>query len=125
MKKILVIDDNELNLKLACEILLDEGYEVRRALHAREALKVVANEAVDLVLMDILLPDMDGLHLTSILKKNDTTKNIPIVALTALAMTGDREKAMLAGCDGYITKPFKTSEFLAYVGSLLNGSKPQ
>jgi CheY-like chemotaxis protein len=117
--RILVIDDNELNLKLACDILESAGYDVRRAIHARDALKIVAREAVDLILMDILLPDMDGLHLTSILKKNEQTRNIPIVALTALAMTGDREKAMLAGCDGYITKPIISREFLGYLKDIL------
>ncbi|MGH9856280.1 MAG: response regulator [Acidobacteriota bacterium] len=117
--RILVIDDNESNLKLASDILESAGYDVRRALHAREALQIVAKESVDLILMDILLPDMDGLHLTSLLKKHENTKNIPIVALTALAMTGDREKAMLAGCDGYMTKPIISREFLSYLKGFL------
>lgn len=120
---ILVVDDHELNLKLVCDILESAGYHVRQALHAREALKVVAREQVDLILMDILMPDMDGLHLTSILKKNDASRNIPIVALTALAMTGDREKAMLAGCDGYLTKPIVSGELLAFVRGVLDNKR--
>src|SRR5580700_7249355 len=103
--RILVVDDHRINLKLVCDVLESEGYEIERALDATEALAVVRRVTLDLILMDVALPGMDGLTLTRMLKMDSATRHIPIVALTAFAMNGDREKAMDAGCDGYITKP--------------------
>jgi CheY-like chemotaxis protein len=102
---ILVIDDNATNLKLARVLLASEGYLVRTAGDAEEALSVLETFTPELVLMDIQLPGMDGLELTRRLKSDAARRHILIVALTAYAMKGDEQKARMAGCDGYITKP--------------------
>jgi two-component system cell cycle response regulator DivK len=105
---ILVVDDNIANLKLARVLLTKEGYEVQPAVDAEDALKIMKTFKPRLILMDIQLPGMDGLELTRRLKAAGDTKDIVIVALTAYAMKGDEEKALAAGCDGYITKPIDT-----------------
>ncbi|MGH7296127.1 MAG: response regulator [Polyangiaceae bacterium] len=102
---ILIVDDNAANLKLARVLLQQEGYAVRTAVDAEDALKLLATFTPRLILMDIQLPGMDGLELTRRLKADDATKDIVILALTAYAMKGDEEKARAAGCDGYIAKP--------------------
>jgi CheY-like chemotaxis protein len=102
---ILVVDDNAANLKLAWVLLVSEGYRVQTASDAEEALKILETFAPDLILMDIQLPGMDGLALTRRLKSDPARRHILIFALTAYAMKGDEEKALAAGCDGYITKP--------------------
>lgn len=105
---ILIIDDNEQNLKLARVILVAAGYEVRTAVDAERALAVLETFTPRLILMDVQLPGMDGLELTRRLKADPERSTIVIVALTAYAMKGDEEKARAAGCDGYITKPIDT-----------------
>jgi len=105
---ILIVDDNAVNLKLAKVLLVKEGYEVKTAADAEEALKSIETTKPRLILMDIQLPGMDGLELTRRLKAAPETNDIRIVALTAYAMKGDEEKAKAAGCDGYITKPLDT-----------------
>src|SRR5690349_9774940 len=117
---ILIVDDNAANLKLARVVLSAEGYDVRTATDAEEALRVLTTISPRLVLMDIQLPDMDGLELTRRLKADPKYRDLIIVALTAYAMKGDDEKAKKAGCDGYVTKPIDpetlptlVSEFLA------------
>jgi CheY-like chemotaxis protein len=102
---ILIVDDNAANLKLARVILTGEGYDVRTANDAEEALRVIATVKPRLILMDIQLPDMDGLELTRQLKADAKFKDVVVVALTAYAMKGDDVKAKAAGCDGYVTKP--------------------
>ncbi len=102
---ILIVDDNAMNLKLARVFLVSEGYTVKTASDAEEALKVLRDFKPKLILMDIQLPGMDGLELTRRLKADPEKKEILIVALTAYAMKGDEEKALSAGCDGYVTKP--------------------
>jgi CheY-like chemotaxis protein len=102
---VLIVDDNPANLKLARVILVTEGYDVLTANDAQEALRVVSTVTPRLILMDIQLPDMDGLELTRRLKLDPRYRDIVIVALTAYAMKGDDEKAKKAGCDGYVTKP--------------------
>jgi len=102
---ILVIDDNATNLKLARVLLASEGYLVRTAGDAEEALSVLETFTPELILMDIQLPGMDGLELTRRLKADAARRDILIIALTAYAMKGDEQKARMAGCDGYITKP--------------------
>ena len=118
--KILVVDDNATNLKLVSELLEFEGYEIRQAADAEEAQIILAGTLPDLICMDIALPGMDGLTLTRILKASERTRHIRVIALTAFAMIGDEQKAVDAGCDGYITKPIDTrrlptqmAEFLA------------
>jgi CheY-like chemotaxis protein len=102
---ILIVDDNATNLKLARLVLEAEGYLVRTANDAEEALRVLERFAPRLILMDIQLPGIDGLELTRRLKADPKRRSIVVIALTAYAMKGDEEKALAAGCDGYITKP--------------------
>ena len=102
---LLIVDDNAANLKLARILLQREGYQVRTAADAEEALRVLETFTPRLILMDIQLPGMDGLELTRRLKADGATRDIVILALTAYAMKGDEEKARAAGCDGYIAKP--------------------
>lgn len=105
---ILLIDDNATNLKLVSYILSSRGYDVRTAGDARQALETLRSFRPRIILMDIQLPDTDGLTLTRQLKADDATRDITIVAVTAYAMRGDEERALAAGCDGYITKPIDT-----------------
>jgi CheY-like chemotaxis protein len=107
-EKILIVDDNPQNLKLARVLLASEGYEIRCACDAKEALAVLESFAPRMILMDIQLPGMDGLELTRRLKADPARSQILIVALTAYAMKGDEAKALAAGCDGYVAKPIDT-----------------
>lgn len=116
---ILIVDDNPLNLKLARVLLLGAGCEVRTAGDAEEALEVLKAFRPKLILMDIQLPGMDGLTLTRQLKADPATKDIVILALTAYAMKGDREKALACGCADYITKPLDTRQFVERVAAHL------
>jgi CheY-like chemotaxis protein len=116
---ILVVDDNHTNLKLVTDVLGFEGYCILTATDAKQAQAVVRQSPPDLILMDIGLPDMDGLALTQILKADQKTRHIIIVALTAFAMKGDEEKAIAAGCDGYIIKPIDTRKFPLQVAEFL------
>jgi CheY-like chemotaxis protein len=102
---ILVVDDNPQNLKLVRVLLTIEGYDVRTAVDAEDALQVLGEFTPRVILMDLQLPGMDGLELTRQLKADPRYQGIRIVALTAYAMKGDRDKAEAAGCDGYVTKP--------------------
>jgi two-component system cell cycle response regulator len=124
--RILVVDDNLLNRKLACDLLELEGYEVRSCEDAEQAQEVLAQEAVpDLILMDLSLPGMDGLTLTRRLKADARFASVPIVAFTALAMKGDEEKALQAGCSGYIAKPIDIRRLPAQVAGLLAAKASQ
>jgi len=105
---VLVVEDNEANQLLARCVLEREGYQVEVAGAADEALEKVGKKPPNLILMDIQLPGQDGLSLTRQLKKSPTTADIPIIALTADAMIGDREATIAAGCAGYIAKPIDT-----------------
>jgi len=105
---ILIVDDNPTNLKLARVLLAAEGYEVRVAVDAEEALALLASYRPRLILMDLQLPGMDGLTLTRRLKDDPATRDVAILALTAYAMKGDQERALAAGCNGYVTKPIDT-----------------
>ncbi|HVT60330.1 MAG TPA: response regulator [Thermoanaerobaculia bacterium] len=107
-EQILIVDDNPANLKLARVLLAAEGYEVRVAADAEEALAVLAGFSPLLILMDLQLPGMDGLTLTRRLKEDPGTHEVIIVALTADAMKGDEQKALAAGCDAYVAKPIDT-----------------
>jgi len=116
---ILIVDDNPANLKLARVTLQAEGYDVRTAVDAEQALALLETFEPALILMDLQLPGMDGLELTRLLKRDPARKHIRIVALTAYAMKGDDAKAYEAGCDGYITKPIDLDEFAKTVGEYL------
>lgn len=121
--KILVVDDNPTNLKLACDVLDLAGYKVERAINVEAALEIINHEQLDLILMDIELPGTDGLTFTKMLKNNAPTKHIPVVALTAFAMKGDDQKAIRAGCDGYIAKPINTRTFPDQVAEFFKRSQ--
>jgi CheY-like chemotaxis protein len=114
-KRILIVDDNAQNAKLARVLLAAEGHDVRVAVHADHALEVLAVWTPHLILMDLQLPGMDGLTLTRLLKSDPSRAGMTIVAFTAYAMEGDAGKAYAAGCDGYITKPIDTDTFPAEV----------
>jgi two-component system, cell cycle response regulator DivK len=117
--RILVVDDNPTNLKLVSEVLECAGHSIFKAADAEEALAVVRQTKLDLILMDIALPGMDGLELTRQLKADERTQQICIVALTAFAMKGDDQKALAAGCDGYISKPINTRKLPEQIAELL------
>jgi CheY-like chemotaxis protein len=116
---ILVVEDNEANQLLASSVLEREGFRVELAANADEALDRLRASPPDLILMDVQLPGLDGLSLTRRLKANQRTAAIPIVALTALAMMGDRERTLEAGCAGYIPKPINTRTFATEVRHFL------
>lgn len=105
---VLIVDDNPTNLKLARVLLLSEGYDVRTAADAEEALTHLASFRPRVILMDVQLPGMDGLALTRRLKADPETRDIVILAMTAYAMKGDEQKALESGCDGYVSKPIDT-----------------
>lgn len=118
---ILVVDDNPLNLKLARLLLGVESYQVRTAEHAPAALAVLETFHPRLILMDIQLPGMDGLELTRRLRADPSLDDIVILALTAYAMEADEQKALDAGCDGYIAKPLDTRGLPVVVRAYLDG----
>lgn len=118
-KPILIVDDNPSNLKLLRVLLSGEGYEVRTALSADEALTVLGTFRPALILMDIQMPGMDGLELTRRIKAEPATAAIPVVALTAYAMSGDEARAKEAGCDAYVTKPIDTRALPQLISKLL------
>jgi CheY-like chemotaxis protein len=120
----MVVDDHPTNLKLASEVLGSAGYEVLRAADAEQALALLKQTVPELILMDIGLPGMDGLALTRLLKSQEPTCRIRIVALTAFAMKGDDDRALAAGCDGYIAKPIDTRRLPAQVARFLLPSTP-
>ncbi len=120
--KILVIEDNPTNMKLVTGILEKFGYEVLQAEEADSGIAIAREELPPMILMDIQLPGIDGLEATKILKGDGKTKHIKIIALTSLAMKGDKERAMEAGCDGYLSKPIRYKELLETVKTLLNES---
>ena len=117
---ILVVDDNDAGLLLVCSVLELDGFRVDSAGSADEVLKRLRDHTPDLILMDVQLPGQDGLALTRQLKADPATAAIPIVALTAHAMSGDRELAMAAGCSGYVSKPIDTRHFGEQVRGYLN-----
>ena len=119
---ILVVDDNPINLKLTRLLLASDGYTVMTAGDAEEALTLVEEARPRLIFMDVQLPGLDGLELTRMLKSDPTTRDILIVALTAYAMTGDEERARMAGCDEYVTKPIDTHALSELTARLLQRS---
>lgn len=111
-KTILVVDDNPLNLKLIQDVLRVLGYQTLEAVDGQQALELARKWKPDLIIMDIQLPVMDGLEATRILKADPGTRRIPIIALTGLAMLGDKEKVLQAGCDDYFSKPIRIHALL-------------
>ena len=118
-KKVLIVEDNELNMKLFHDLIEACGHEILETRDGIEALKLARQHHPDLILMDIQLPGIDGLAATRLLKSDDRTRTIPVIALTALAMKGDEERIRAAGCDGYIAKPLAYKDFLAVISAQL------
>ncbi len=113
MKRILVVEDDETNLYLIRFMLQKSGYEVIEAMEGQTGVELAAKEKPDLILMDIQLPDIDGLEATKRIRGSEAGGKIPMIALTSYAMVGDREKALAAGCTGYIEKPINPETFIA------------
>ncbi|MCZ6679403.1 MAG: response regulator [Candidatus Poribacteria bacterium] len=122
-KRILVVEDIEMNRKVARIILAARGYEVLEAANAEEALEILRSQIPDLILMDIYLPGMSGKDLTRQIKANPKWNHLPIIALTASAMKGDREQFLDAGCDDYISKPVNTRELAELVDTYISKEK--
>ncbi len=112
MNRLLLVEDNDLNRDMLSRRLQRRGFEIVLAADGREALAVAARESPAAILMDMSLPEMDGWEATRRLKQNPATSAIPVIALTAHAMAGDREKALAAGCDDYETKPVDLDRLL-------------
>ena len=119
MLRILVVEDSPVNMALTVAILENAGHTILQAEHALVGMEIARSEPLDLVLMDIQLPDIDGLAATRMLKADARTANLPVIALTAFAMKGDEDETRAAGCDGYVTKPIRYKEFLAEVEAVM------
>lgn len=124
MATILIVEDNVTNMKLSTFLLESADYTVLAAVNAELGLAMARASRPDLILMDIQLPGMDGLQATGVLKADPETRDIPVIALTALAMKGDEERILAAGCDGYIAKPLDYKEFLRRVAAMLAATPP-
>ncbi len=114
-ERILVVEDNEKNMKLVRDVLLATGYRTLEAVTGDQAVALAAEHEPDLVLMDIQLPDVDGVHALRRLRADERTAAIPVLAVTAQAMHGDRERFLAAGFDGYVSKPLNVRELIGTV----------
>ncbi len=123
MKKILVVEDNEDNLYLIKFILQKSGYKVIEARSGAEGVELAVQEKPDLIIMDVQLPDINGLEATRKIRASEADGEIPIVALTSYAMVGDRERFLAAGCTGYIEKPINPQTFLVEIEKFLADNK--
>jgi two-component system, cell cycle response regulator DivK len=119
MAKILLVEDNEMNRDMLSRRLIRNGYEVVIAIDGQQGVAMALSERPDLILMDMSLPVIDGWEATRQVRANDATRKIPVIALTAHAMSGDREKAIEAGCDDYDTKPVEIARLLTKMTALL------
>jgi CheY-like chemotaxis protein len=114
--RVLVVEDNDMNMQLVEYLLEEGGYQIVKAASGEEALNIAREgDPVDLILMDIHLPGIDGLSVVREMKNDDRTKSIPILAVTAHAMRGDKDRFLEAGCDGYISKPIDVKTFLGSI----------
>ncbi|HEX8151533.1 MAG TPA: response regulator [Thermoanaerobaculia bacterium] len=122
-RKILVVEDNDMNMQLVEYLLEEGGYAIVKATSGEEALAITrdGDAAPDLILMDIHLPGMDGLSVVRQMKSDARTARIPILALTAHAMRGDKDRFLEAGCDGYISKPIDVKTFLTSIAQYIGG----
>ena len=118
-KKILIVEDNELNMKLFHDLLEVHGYTILQTKDGREALQLARERRPDLILMDIQLPEVSGLEVTKWIKADDDLKSIPVIAVTAFAMKGDEEKIRSGGCEAYIAKPISVNSFLETIQTVL------
>jgi two-component system cell cycle response regulator DivK len=120
-ERILVVEDNEKNMKLVRDVLLATGYRTLEAATGGQAVELAAEHAPDLVLMDIQLPDVDGVNVLRRLRADERTAAIPVLAVTAQAMHGDRERLLAAGFDGYVSKPLNIRELISIVRQHCDG----
>jgi two-component system cell cycle response regulator DivK len=118
-KTVLIVEDNELNMKLFHDLLDAHGYKTLQTRDGMEALEIARNNRPDLILMDIQLPEVSGLEVTKWLKEDDELAGIPVIAVTAFAMKGDEEKIREGGCEAYIAKPISVGQFLETVRRFL------
>jgi two-component system, cell cycle response regulator DivK len=119
MPRILLVEDNDMNRDMLSRRLVRNGYEVFLAMDGQQGIDMALSDRPDLILMDMSLPVIDGWEATRRIKANDATRQIPVIALTAHAMAGDREKAMEVGCDDYDTKPVEISRLVGKIAALL------
>jgi len=119
MPRILLVEDNDMNRDMLSRRLVRNGYEVFLAIDGQQGIDMALSDHPDLILMDMSLPVIDGWEATRRIKANDATRGIPVIALTAHAMAGDREKAMEVGCDDYDTKPVEISRLVSKIAALL------
>lgn len=119
MPTILLVEDNEMNRDMLSRRLIRKGFDVVMAIDGIECMQVLASQKPDLVLMDINLPGKDGYELTREIKAEPATKSLPVIALTAHAMSGDRDKSIAAGCDDYDTKPVDFKRLLGKIKALI------
>jgi two-component system cell cycle response regulator DivK len=119
MAKILLVEDNEMNRDMLSRRLTRNGYQVSIATDGQQGVDMALSERPDIILMDMSLPVIDGWEATRRIKANDATRGVPVIALTAHAMAGDREKAMEVGCDDYDTKPVEIARLLGKIAALL------
>lgn len=125
MPKVLLVEDNEMNRDMLSRRLVRNGYEVVNAIDGQQGVDMASSERPDIILMDMSLPVIDGWEATRQIKASESTRNIPVIALTAHAMAGDREKAMEMGCDDYDTKPVEITRLLGKMTALLEAvSRP-
>jgi twitching motility two-component system response regulator PilG len=121
-KRILIVEDEESLLKLETILLTVKGYEVSGVLTGNDALKKISDETFDLILLDIMLPDIDGFEVCSRIKNNPLTSGMPIVMLTAKKSSVDQERGVACGASAYLTKPFKSAMIIEVIEKLLQGS---
>jgi two-component system, cell cycle response regulator DivK len=119
-QKVLIVEDNELNMKLFNDLLIAHGYDTLQTRDGVEALALARRHRPDLILMDIQLPEVSGLEVTRWIKEDEELKLIPVIAVTAFAMKGDREKMCDGGCEDYIAKPISIASFLQTVERFLS-----
>ncbi|HMI57099.1 MAG TPA: response regulator [Gemmatimonadaceae bacterium] len=119
MHCVLIVEDNAINLALSTFLVRSAGYDVITAADAEQGIRMAREQMPDLILMDIQLPGMDGLEAIGVLKGDPSTRAIPIIALTALAMKGDETRIRASGCDGYIAKPMRYQKFLEAIAEVL------
>ena len=123
MKKVLLVEDNEMNRDMLSRRLIRRGFEVVFAVNGKEGVDLARSEKPDIILMDMSLPVMDGWEATRCVKSDDATSSVPVIGLTAHAMSGDREKAIEAGCDDYDTKPVEIDRLVGKIERLLGAAK--
>jgi CheY-like chemotaxis protein len=123
MTKVLLVEDNEMNRDMLSRRLIRRGFEVVFAVNGQQGVDLAQSEKPDIILMDMSLPIMDGWEATRRVKANDETRGVPVIGLTAHAMTGDREKAIEAGCDDYDTKPVEFDRLIGKMERLLGVAK--